>query len=108
MSLQQCAACGLRYATVPGRCRQCGQRQFRPAPVRDEPAVTEAVTAVWAGVPDPPAYLAIAQLSDVAVLVTSAGPLTIGQRLRLDDLPGGGFAARPDPATGAGATGMLA
>jgi hypothetical protein len=66
--------------------------------VRDEPALAQAATAAWAGVPEPPAYLAIAQLSDVAVLVTSAEPLTIGQRLRLDDLPDGGFAARADPA----------
>lgn len=100
MSLRQCATCGLRYATVPRRCRNCNQDQFRDTPVRDEPALAQAVTAVWAGVPDPPAYLAIAQLSDVAVLVTSAGPITVGQRLRLDDLPEGGFIARPGPAAG--------
>ena len=86
MSLRQCAA--------------CGHRQFRDAPVRDEPALAQASTALWVGVPDPPAYLTIAQLSDVAVLATSAEPVTIGQRLRLDDLPDGGFAARPDPSAG--------
>jgi len=100
MSLRQCAACGRRFATAPCRCPRCGQTRFRAAPVRDEQALAQASTAVWAGVPDPPAYVAIAQLSDVAVLVTSAVPVTIGQRLRLDDLPDGGFAARPDPSPG--------
>jgi hypothetical protein len=100
VSLQQCAACGHRFATVPQRCRFCGQTRFRDSPVRDEPALAQASTTVWVGVPDPPAYLAIAQLSDVAVLVTSAEPVAIGQRLRLDDRPDGGFAARPDPSPG--------
>jgi predicted nucleic acid-binding Zn-ribbon protein len=100
MSLRQCAACGHRFATVPQRCRRCGHRQFRDAPVRDEPALAQASTALWVGVPDPPAYLTIAQLSDVAVLATSAEPVTIGQRLRLDDRPDGGFTARPERSAG--------
>jgi hypothetical protein len=92
VSLLRCAACRRRFATPPAHC--CGGEDFQDAPVRDEAASAQATTAVWAGVSEPQVYLVIAQLPDLAVLATSAQPLRISDRLRLDDAPGGGFTAR--------------
>jgi uncharacterized OB-fold protein len=96
MSLVGCATCGRRFATVPVLCPRCGGDAVEPSPVRAEAAVAEAVTAVRAGIPtgEAPVHLIIAQLADIAVLARAETAMSIGDRLRVDDAPGGGFVAR--------------